>query len=743
MKLLDPRRSVAPDQPWSGSGWAGPTTSGPVAEHRLARLHPDLVLLELATGGDLPQGAATLSVQGRMLPPPSASLILGGAEAPRLLFVARDRDGLLQPGAICEARRGDVPLARFLCDVPVPAEALLLQRDAAEQESLLRFLVATCAPLLRAGALAEFTSLCHGLARALLRQAGTAVARPLCRPGAALSLWGIPGGAAPGSWHLITRGGLQRLPAPKGNLLLLDGPVPAGSVLLPPAPGGPIGFAELGAHLPPLPAFIRRAVSGEAGAPRRALPQLALRASQDPRCAALLREAQLLSPARPKRLEDPVAPVGGALELALSDAGGGLFLCGWLRDPLNLITALELQSGLGNRPVPTALLHRVARPDLAEGFAKAAYGGGGAAPGFIAHLPRADHAAVGQWRLSLRLGSGEAVELVAPPARLQPAQARDLVLRSVHPAAMRPGLLENVIAPAAARLHRAALAANAQAPTVLHFGKPVRRPKAALVIPLYRNLRFLRFQIGAFARDAGTAATELVFVLDSPEQRGEVEHLLRGLAMLYGDISLTLVVMPENRGYASACNAGAAACTAPVLLLLNSDVLPAAPGWLAPLLKRLSRERRLAALGPKLLFDNGTIQHAGLLFRRGEDGEWLNDHYFKGFPRHYAPACQPCRVPAVTGAALCVRRHAFEAVGGFSTDYVVGDFEDSDLCLKLRAAGGEIGYEPASELYHFERQSIGAHAGHARTLAGSYNRLLHHQRWNAEMAALMARFPAG
>jgi GT2 family glycosyltransferase len=199
--------------------------------------------------------------------------------------------------------------------------------------------------------------------------------------------------------------------------------------------------------------------------------------------------------------------------------------------------------------------------------------------------------------------------------------------------------------------------------------------------------------------------------------------------------------MPENRGYAGACNAGAALARGPALLLLNSDVLPAAPGWLGALLGRLEREEGLAAVGPKLLFEDGSIQHAGLFFRRGEDGQWLNDHYAKGFPRSYGPAQAAREVPAVTGAALCVRRAAFEAAGGLCTDYVVGDFEDSDLCLALREAGYGIGYEPAAELFHFERQSIAEHAGHARTLAGAYNRRLHHQRWDGALSALMARFP--
>ncbi len=145
-------------------------------------------------------------------------------------------------------------------------------------------------------------------------------------------------------------------------------------------------------------------------------------------------------------------------------------------------------------------------------------------------------------------------------------------------------------------------------------------------------------------------------------------------------------------------------------------------------------------MGPKLLFDDGSVQHAGMVFRQDAAGEWFNDHRCKGYPRAHPDAAGARLVPAVTGAALCVRRAAFEAAGGFDTGFVIGDFEDSDLCLKLRAAGREIAYEPAAELFHFERQSVSAHEGHARTLAGAYNRRRHHRRWDAALAALAPRF---
>jgi GT2 family glycosyltransferase len=81
----------------------------------------------------------------------------------------------------------------------------------------------------------------------------------------------------------------------------------------------------------------------------------------------------------------------------------------------------------------------------------------------------------------------------------------------------------------------------------------------------------------------------------------------------------------------------------------------------------------------------------------------------------------------------------FREIGGFTRDYIIGDYEDSDLCLKIRAAGREIRYVPAAELYHLERQSISRHAGYTRGVASEYNAWLHAGRWSGLMENLMNR----
>jgi O-antigen biosynthesis protein len=272
---------------------------------------------------------------------------------------------------------------------------------------------------------------------------------------------------------------------------------------------------------------------------------------------------------------------------------------------------------------------------------------------------------------------------------------------------------------------------------VRHIGIPLGRPRVSVIVPLYKALDFLRFQIAAFATDSWFRAhAELIYVLDSPEQAAEVEHLLNGLHLVYA-LPMTLVIMERNGGYARANNVGVSFSRGDALALVNSDIIPTRPGWLDPMVVRLNGRQRIGAIGPKLLFEDGSIQHAGMYFSRDHSNRWLNQHFHKGMPRDYAPACEERIVPAVTGACLVTTRALFESVGGFTEDYVIGDYEDSDLCLKITATGRKIAYTPDVELYHLERKSMSLNAEYMRGIAWQYNCALHSNRWNDLMTAVM------
>ncbi|MDJ1159985.1 glycosyltransferase [Chelatococcus sp. SYSU_G07232] len=496
---------------------------------------------------------------------------------------------------------------------------------------------------------------------------------------------------------------------------------------------GPDGLSVRAVAAPPrpLPSMVRWLREQAAAAPglrEQLLLDLAGR-SEAGRAVAL--EAQLRAPLQPKRVTGGLAAPSAEITTALATRAGTL-VTGWFRDPAELVSGIEAPAADGSVTDLTAALHRfpVDVEGPGEGVRLRATGFAALAPGFDAAVPLL------QPRFRLRLKSGAFHALVPPPQPADPVEARAAALRAVPPQHVDEKLLADVIAPVVADLHARARARVGE-PVVLRIGEPLARPLVSIVVPLYKVLDFLRFQIGAFAADPWLRThAELIYVLDSPEQAKDVEHLLTGLHLVYA-LPVTLVVMARNGGFARACNTGAAEARGAALAMVNSDVVPTAPGWLEALLARFDGRQQVGAVGPKLLFADGSLQHAGMYFARDHRGRWLNHHFHKGMPRDYAPACVERLVPAVTGACLILPRALYEEVGGFNEDYVIGDYEDSDLCLKITERDLRILYVPDVELYHLERQSMAQSADYMRGIAWQYNCALHAARWNDLIAAIM------
>jgi GT2 family glycosyltransferase len=272
--------------------------------------------------------------------------------------------------------------------------------------------------------------------------------------------------------------------------------------------------------------------------------------------------------------------------------------------------------------------------------------------------------------------------------------------------------------------------------SVRQYGPPPPAPEVSVVIPLYRRVDFLEHQLAQFVHDPELRATELIYVLDSPELADAMADSAAALSELYR-VPFRLAVMQTNAGYAGANNLGASLAHGRRLLLLNSDILPDQPGWLGRLTRFHDSKPEAGAVGVKLLFEDDTLQHAGLYFRRcPRTGLWENQHYFKGLDRHLPASNLTRLVPAVSGACIMIDCGLYQQLGGLRGIYVQGDYEDSDLCLRLREAGREIWYLPEVELYHLEGRSYD-NKDRARNLA--LNRWLHTRFWDQQIEALMRR----
>jgi len=480
--------------------------------------------------------------------------------------------------------------------------------------------------------------------------------------------------------------------------------------------------------LPPIGRWFMEQAQNAPGLREHLLVELAGRSEAG---KAIALEAQLRAPLKPRRVLGKGSAPSAEIVTALSTTAGTL-AAGWFRDPLGLIEGIE---ALGAQDVAHDLTPTMRRfPVEVAGPVK---GSRQPATGFAVLAPAVGNGTpILQPRFRLRLGSGAYLPLIPAPQPADVVHARAAALRAVPPQHVDETLLATVLAPVIAVLHEQARAVVGQ-PTAHAIGSPLARPKVSVIVPLYRELSFLRFQIASFAADPWFRANaELIYVLDSPEQGGEVVHLLNGLHLVHA-LPMTLLVMERNGGYARANNVGAAAARGEFLALVNSDVIPTGNGWLEALVSRLNGRKRVGAVGPKLLFEDGSIQHAGMFFGRDHRGRWLNQHFHKGMPGDYAPARVERLVPAVTGACIVTPRALFESVGGFTEDYVIGDYEDSDLCLKIATSGRKIAFVPDVELYHLERKSMSLNSEYMRGIAWQYNCALHTERWGTLMAAQM------
>ncbi len=431
---------------------------------------------------------------------------------------------------------------------------------------------------------------------------------------------------------------------------------------------------------------------------------------------------------------DTLTPLGLPLRIIIDALirvpPAGLALEGGLYDPMRLLARVALRQGdavhtldrgdwaLMPRPEPGAATDDATRHGASTSFVAFAEGPfGDAEPlcieletrdGRIAHLP-----------------------LPRPVEAAGLAVIEQLLGLPRQPLLRMSAVLSRTIGPIARGLNRARLAARPP-PQRLDFGPLPKAPLRALIIPLHGRVDFMALQLALFSARPDPDC-EILYVLDDPRLSDEAERMAHSCWERFG-LPFSLLDLGLHLGYAPANNAGLAAARAPHLCLLNADVFPR-PGegmaWLATLCAALG-DPGTGAVGATLLFEDGTLQHAGMEYRRMPGlPPWP-------FPAHPGNGGKPTigdgvarEVSAVTGACLCLRRDDLFALGGLDEDCIIADFEDAALCEALRARGLRIMLQADVVLYHLERQTPGSNAPW-RLGATLVNASHFAQRWNPD-----------
>jgi N-acetylglucosaminyl-diphospho-decaprenol L-rhamnosyltransferase len=225
-------------------------------------------------------------------------------------------------------------------------------------------------------------------------------------------------------------------------------------------------------------------------------------------------------------------------------------------------------------------------------------------------------------------------------------------------------------------------------------------PIVDAVVVSYNSRGHLRASVGALADLEGVRT----IVVDNDSVDGTAESI--------SDLPVTIIRRADNGGFARACNEGMAAGSAPFVLFVNPDAV-VSDAALRMLLGTLERRPDLGAAAPRIEYPDGSLAYS---LRRFPDllSTYAQALYLhRLFPRaawateivRDERRYEEAHVPAwVSGACVLARRTAMEEIGGWDERFFLY-CEDTDLCLRLHAAGHAVGFEPRAVVVHEEGAS--------------------------------------
>jgi GT2 family glycosyltransferase len=231
---------------------------------------------------------------------------------------------------------------------------------------------------------------------------------------------------------------------------------------------------------------------------------------------------------------------------------------------------------------------------------------------------------------------------------------------------------------------------------------PQKWPLVGIIIPSRDHAELLAECIHGLKEKTDYPSIEVV-VVDNGSATTDALALLRDIE---ADPRFKVLKRPGSFNFSALCNEGVRETKASILLFLNNDIAMQYNNWLKPLVRWAIRPD-IGAVGAKLLFPSGRIQHAGVVLGLGG----ICGHLYRNMPGNYRGYCDRLTVPhevaAVTAACMAIERTKFEAVGGFDAENLPIDLNDIDLCLRIAERGWTNLRTPEAVLIHHQSGSRG------------------------------------
>jgi GT2 family glycosyltransferase len=233
-------------------------------------------------------------------------------------------------------------------------------------------------------------------------------------------------------------------------------------------------------------------------------------------------------------------------------------------------------------------------------------------------------------------------------------------------------------------------------PGIIRTTWQLKPSRVSIVIPTKDHLSELKRCLSSIMDQTSGVDYEIILV-DNASTEAET---LAYYDHIKADPRVRTISYPETFNYSKANNLGASQATGDLLLFMNNDVEALAPDWLEEMV-RWAQLPQIGVVGAKLLYPDGTIQHAGVVLGMGGHA----DHVFCHAPENSGGIFGSTEwyrdYSAVTAACMMLRKELFDQVGCFDEAYHLV-YSDIELCLRVSQAGYRNMVTPFARLLHHE-----------------------------------------
>jgi len=231
---------------------------------------------------------------------------------------------------------------------------------------------------------------------------------------------------------------------------------------------------------------------------------------------------------------------------------------------------------------------------------------------------------------------------------------------------------------------------------------PDTLPLVTIIIPTRDRLNLVRNCVDGILNRTAYDPLEVIIVDNGSQEPATLSYF----ADIQNDPRVRVLRDDGPFNYSRLNNLAIAHARGTYVCFLNNDIEVIEPDWLSEMVSQ-ALQPQVGAVGAKLLYADGSLQHAGVTL--GVYGVAAHGHrHFAGNSIGYFGHPQLVReASAVTAAALLMPKDLFETVGGFDAENLVVSYNDVDLCLRIGEAGYRIVYTPFATLFHLESASRG------------------------------------